>query len=770
MSDLGYIEQKGICHGFSLRWLEAALTSKDAEFKKRARAIKRGGTVLVAKIKQRQNEKWKNIEEKDTALMDILAFFDSVQLYQSPMAHSSIFGECTTQENIESVSKLASSDDILNLGGLAKIYSDVYVYSKKDIAQLLEKLSVVYTTSSSKDPIGLVLSSYNHSIALVYRSDLKWELMDINPDNSMSKNIIDSMLHAFTEIFSVTFGNQQKSTTIFTTHKDKTINALAKVIPSMLYTMKNKSSTMHAPIAATLLTTKHNLHLFTSNNALESLKKDHAITKKIASRMTTGASLAFIAAQNNYPDVIDALAKHKGCLDKKINSGHTAAHIAAQNNNTKVLNRLAKHGVDLNTANDKCTTPIQIATMLGNIKAIRKLVKLGVDVHQTIHSGCTLAHIAILYEQTNILSCLKMLGIDLNKANDEGLTPIIYAAALGHTEAINTLVQCGVDLHQTIHSGYTLAHTAILFKQTKILSYLKMLGIDLNKASDKGLTPIMFAAALGYTEAINTLVLCGVDLHQTDRFGRTLAHTAAQFGQIKVIRLLARLRVDVNKASNNGKTPSYVAAQNGHANIVKELTKYQFKPTKTSVSQRAFNFIFSHSPRYCAWANGDKQVFQLLSFARKKNVLLEQINEFKEYGLKMSAQKNNKSTIDGKRAVALATDIEAIAQSYISQITAEFPNYNAISQHRKDFHRLLEKGYKTMGRHNASLKSILANIAIAATGIGLLLIAAKYVYTGSAFFSETRRQKKLHDIKHTLGKIKAYESIEPVSFDPRTPQ
>ncbi|WP_419418544.1 hypothetical protein ACNVED_08235 [Legionella sp. D16C41] len=84
---LGYQEIEGLCHGFALRWLEATLLgdSERARFERRMELIKRTPRDrLLAEIKQAQAKKGQGLTEKDYELLDIMAFFDSLELFHLP--------------------------------------------------------------------------------------------------------------------------------------------------------------------------------------------------------------------------------------------------------------------------------------------------------------------------------------------------------------------------------------------------------------------------------------------------------------------------------------------------------------------------------------------------------------------------------------------------------------------------------------------------------------------------------------------------------------
>ncbi|WP_131762434.1 hypothetical protein [Legionella jamestowniensis] len=61
-----------------------------------------------------------------------------------------------------------------------------------------------------------------------------------------------------------------------------------------------------------------------------------------------------------------------------------------------------------------------------------------------------------------------------------------------------------------------------------------------------------------------------------------------------------------------------------------------------------------------------------------------------------------------------------------------------------------------MGNHRIPVKPLLANIAISATGIGLLFVIGKLLATGTGVFSETKRQAKINSIKDALQETEAF--------------
>ncbi|HHF7344745.1 TPA: hypothetical protein ACPSKB_001152 [Legionella feeleii] len=121
--------------------------------------------------------------------------------------------------------------------------------------------------------------------------------------------------------------------------------------------------------------------------------------------------------------------------------------------------------------------------------------------------------------------------------------------------------------------------------------------------------------------------------------------------------------------------------------------------------------------------------------------LYNKINQLKSHGLKLYNQPNDKKAeAEGKKALCLAISLSHFANQFIhAQTEAE----QQTAQRR--FQRGLQQSMFDM-QHRALWKPILANIVIAATGLGLLAIGWKLYMTGTTFFMQTERHKQMAKI------------------------
>jgi len=257
---LGYpLDEKGLCHGTSLRCLEACLSNEQDAFINRINTIAQ--TDNLAELIHHAQEKVKNHEAlTPDALkyLEILAFYDSLILYHYPHEHHKLFHEALTQDNSDQISHLAASDVIQTQGGLSTLYSEPGIYTEHDIKDYLNEIKKIITDNELNlgNNLGFILSNAHHAINLSYQANhQRWILMDINqwPPRITPIDAIDEIA--------------QKIILAFQTHPYTAFN-------TKLITIMSEKQALQ-PLAT----------------KLNELKKTHLITKEIAQRTTNNINL-----------------------------------------------------------------------------------------------------------------------------------------------------------------------------------------------------------------------------------------------------------------------------------------------------------------------------------------------------------------------------------------------------------------------------------------------------------------------------------------------
>ncbi|HAT2009192.1 TPA: ankyrin repeat domain-containing protein [Legionella pneumophila] len=511
--ELGYSDVKGVCHGISIRWLEACMSGEEHVFHERLKRIEQivsSGQDIVKLMDVVKEKKGKNLSAEDQDLLDIQAFFDSVDLYHTPYRHTELFGLSSNSNytNIAFHSDFAASDKISALGGLTQVYSQALIPDELELKHYLDELGFIMQAGSGsrKDVLGVLLSSFDHTLALTYKPGNGWGFMDIN----------------------------QYPSKVFKTEET---GLLAKMI---IKGLNSAPPSTYIALDASIYTTTRNPQVYSLSTQLGQFKSSHVITPEIASREQNGMSLAWIAARIGDIALISELAKHQIDLNMAEENGFTLAHLAVQQGDVALISELARHGVDFNKSAKHGVTTAHFAAQQGDVAVIAELAKYGVDFNKADESGVTPVHLVARNGHVAAIAELAKHGVDFNKASRSGDTPAYLAAQNGHAAVITELAKNNVNVHEPNGHGSTLTH---------------------------------IAAQKGHVNVIAELAKHQVDFNKKDINGSTPAHLAARNGHVAVIAELAKHQADLNKADNDGFTPAHIAALTGQPLALDELIK-----------------------------------------------------------------------------------------------------------------------------------------------------------------------------------------------------
>lgn len=436
---LGYkVSPVGSCHGFSLRWLEACLLNEENIFDARILKIVNEFDTLTKAIKEAQKKPIKELTENDMQLLDIPAFYESLELYQMPTHHSSLFGVVLHQVDVKKISSLASSEKILSQGGLEEIASDIY--SAIEVKTYLDELEQLTKKNcfSSEDIIGIVLAHVDHTNAIIYTPSVGWKFMDINlyPAQIFPAGSTLELTNAIKESFSLVSENEYLvfNMSIFTNFmKNEKIQLLKELLGS-LKTEHSKSRIIPEPEKAIYLAE------VAAKHGDATLITQLYTTGSLGIKNSNGITMHYFAAQNGHSNVIDALGRFGIDFDEANNDGATAIFIAAANDYGHVIKQLAYYRANLNVSyNNK--TAVYVATYLDNFEAIKALADCGADLDLTPCADIPPPiFIAIQKGHAKILTYFIRCGADLNLVYDNS-TPLFVAALLGKTEMVKQLIK-----------------------------------------------------------------------------------------------------------------------------------------------------------------------------------------------------------------------------------------------------------------------------------------------------------------------------------------
>lgn len=183
--ELGYKKDtQGLCHGTTVRLLEAHILGEQNKFIERInKIINTENLEVLIKDAQEKVKKHQTLTKNEVEILAILPFFDSLSLYQTPNEFYQIFGEQLSQNKIEEIAKFANSEKIQDKGGLTSIYDKPNSFENCDLKQYLHSIQKAISDNKLNPGcnLGMVLSNTNHTIGLFYdATNNKWTFMDIN--------------------------------------------------------------------------------------------------------------------------------------------------------------------------------------------------------------------------------------------------------------------------------------------------------------------------------------------------------------------------------------------------------------------------------------------------------------------------------------------------------------------------------------------------------------------------------------------------------------
>lgn len=201
-----------------------------------------------------------------------------------------------------------------------------------------------------------------------------------------------------------------------------------------------------------------------------------------------------------------------------------------------------------------------------------------------------------------------------------------------------------------------------------------------------------------------------IDLNAKDQSGETALHRATRQSNRELVELLTRNGADLTIKNNDGQRASDIATKMKYH----DLAPYLFNP---------------------------KQEF------------FHKIQAMHNYGVLLRDQGASK----GQVAIDLASKLTTMANEFFDKE----PEQRNFAEFEPRFSTLLHSKDKEMSAYRISWGTIVANIAIALTGVGLLFIAGKLIHSKvtenrALFFfqkSKTTGEEKIADVEHAASLI-----------------
>lgn len=612
---LGYTKDEsiaGVCHGFTIRWLEAKFLQNKKQFIDRVNRILQDETALqkIAEFKTLlAQEKTKNtkidLSEDDTEksisqekpLLDIkltselqfflqllgidtLAFLDSLMLFHSPEKFDHIF-PCAhfNQEDYERISFLASSNAIQERGGIIRVHSQPGMYSQNELIDFFQRIQQTIDGLGDNAPpvIGFLLNSVNHGIGMAYDTKLKqWSIMDINQWPARRAQDITNQFSILQPIIFQAFNFDD---------------------------LKNPYVTFDTAILVLGDDVKQWPQLETAFDGR------YAVTEDISQRQGF-SNLVKIATWHNHPEIILAAHQYHYNLNEPFsndtNTDITPLILACQKSSKKVIKALHECGVDFNKPNLKGLRPA--AAITGSMEILELLAKYGANLNRMNNEEISPLEAAIeAHNAAAWVPVFKAYHVNLNEPNSIGNTPLLTAVKNNDLPCVKALLTAGVDLNGPDKLGNTPLYYATQNNYLDCLRALLTAGANVNVPDEFGKTPLHYATQNKYLNGVIALLNANADVNLTDNDGNTSLHEAAENGDADILVELLTRPIDINRPNKQGKTALHLAVNNNHERASLLLIQYG---ANVNLQDK----------------NGNSPLLEALIFHRKLNITIALIN------------------------------------------------------------------------------------------------------------------------------------------------
>ena len=175
----------------------------------------------------------------------------------------------------------------------------------------------------------------------------------------------------------------------------------------------------------------------------------------------------FAAAIKGHKDIASLLLDAPNVdIDACSYTGATPLFVAAEYNFPEIVEQLVKRGADVNLALHTGKTPLCSAAYVGQVEVVRALLQApAIDLYRTIEGGIVPLATAAMQGHKTIVKLLLRKGADPKFAYTAGIIPLHFACLYGHTAIAEILLHAGADMDaetttEIIYTPFSLAQLA----------------------------------------------------------------------------------------------------------------------------------------------------------------------------------------------------------------------------------------------------------------------------------------------------------------------
>ncbi|WP_454782333.1 ankyrin repeat domain-containing protein [Legionella sp. WA2022007384] len=613
-------KSEGVCRGFSCMWAQAILANDEKVFFERLdliSAYKPDFEALKNEIEEvkKKVQMHEKLDNKAKQLLQILAFFEGIELYLAPDEHSDLFNRnYVAQEDIRDIYSFAKSKK-LEQQELISILHKSYAFNKTSLADYLKNLEQILSETDSELPI--LLDNLRHSVCMKYNKTTKtWFYIDTNDFKrypSMTsyyremnlEGLVDSIFDSLDGSSNVVLGTRVLA------NGNGDLDSIKKsfVKFNLDYPIKPELARMydrygggllfmackngHLDMVKELLLqpgVEINPHRGMTPLSIACYKGHVEVVKTLLAQEgieinladDLGATPLFYACQNGHVDVVKELLKQPKTNTRQTNiDTFSPLHIACKKGHVDVVKELLSKNIKINKLTDKQETPLYIACKNGHVDIVKALLKQpGIDVDQEnmqyetpLYIACRNGHSGVVRELLSHDPPIK-----IHRCDESGLTPLHIACAMGHLGVVNEFIKRPKMIFtlETLNTGLTPFHMACKNGHVEVVkALLNNQKVKRNLTKDILITSLYLACESGHLDVVRELLSQkNIDIKQKTKYVGSPLYAACAHGHVSIVKELLRTEsIDINQPNNNGSTPFFVACERGHLEVIKELLR-----------------------------------------------------------------------------------------------------------------------------------------------------------------------------------------------------
>lgn len=372
-------------------------------------------------------------------------------------------------------------------------------------------------------------------------------------------------------------------------------------------------------------------------------------------------------------------------------------------------------------------------------------------------------------EDESVEEIKQLLSLDagfINIGDAKGYTPLQTLLANNEKvspEYVTKLVNLGANIHQKSSFGEILIHFACLSGNLDCVKVLMGAGLDVLAKTNIGQTALHYAISNHNQELWQWLIDHGVGIDVQDSVHQyTALHLAIRANNIPAATWLLSQKARIDLVNKDGDTPLAFAQKiNQGVWFLNVLSRFyaidqinpqpeNISPPRPSGPQMPLTPDPNQVPEIPDPQQEPSPPPPPPADNRSKIQLFDAIEDMYNYGVILHDQDSAK----GQVAIDLANDLKSMATEF-------YRNNTPLDQFKQAFTTLLTSQNDVMSQYRVSWSTIIANVAIALTGIGALCIVGQLCYSkltiGRALFffqkEQTTCEKKIAAVDTCLSVI-----------------